>query len=140
MVYMDWLRKVIKEYEQIPNPIGPDGHIPRRQTLKMIIVGDSGVGKTTLMLQWIEHKPYPPLINIGYEFMTKEVRLSETEVYNVCVFFFSLELYILLIMPLYSRFKLGILPVKRASDLLPVVSTGTHNLPIKSIVTQLVIL
>ncbi|TGZ77450.1 GTP-binding protein ypt7 [Ascodesmis nigricans] len=53
----------------------------RRKILKVIILGDSGVGKTSLMNQYVNHKFSASYkATIGADFLTKEVTLDDRSV------------------------------------------------------------
>jgi len=54
--------------------------------MKVIIIGDSFVGKTSLLTRWIQGYRYQPVkSNIGAEFYTKRVEIDSV-VQNVSAF------------------------------------------------------
>lgn len=67
-------------------------HSRRRMLLKVIILGDSGVGKTSLMNQYVNRKfSNQYKATIGADFLTKEVqvedRLFTLQVFNLNHFY-----------------------------------------------------
>lgn len=51
----------------------------RRKLLKVIILGDSGVGKTSLMNQYVHRKfSREYKATIGADFLTKEIQVDDT--------------------------------------------------------------
>uniref|UniRef100_A0A6B2LK82 Uncharacterized protein n=1 Tax=Arcella intermedia TaxID=1963864 RepID=A0A6B2LK82_9EUKA len=45
--------------------------------VKLIIIGDSGVGKTTLQNQWVLRRETEVKCNIGYDFLSKDILIKD---------------------------------------------------------------
>jgi GTPase SAR1 family protein len=48
----------------------------RKVVIKMIIIGDVGVGKTSLQNQWTLNRLLPSKTNIGCDFFTKDILIK----------------------------------------------------------------
>lgn len=50
------------------------------ETWKVIVVGDSGVGKTSLYHRFVNNEFMPIIMTIGMDFFTKQVEVNEKRV------------------------------------------------------------
>jgi len=121
--YITWLRKAIAKYQAGPEL---EGNLDLQTELKFIadtrlkvlVIGDSGVGKTSLMRMWIVRRLTMVKCNIRYDFLTKDV------VWNSVVYTVSSPLSLTSECSYAHSCKCGTHMAKNASMLCPLLSFG----------------
>ncbi|MFX1510912.1 MAG: Rab family GTPase [Promethearchaeota archaeon] len=93
-----------------PNPVGwistGDTALPRKAVLKMIIVGDGGVGKTTLIHRYLTGNYLDQRMTVGSGFATRDIEM-EGVIVTLTIWDFAGEERFRFLLPSYCRGALG---------------------------------
>jgi small GTP-binding protein len=93
-----------------PNPVGwissGDASLPRKAVLKMIIVGDGGVGKTTLIHRYLTGNYLDQRMTVGSGFATRDLEM-EGVIITLTIWDFAGEERFRFLLPSYCRGALG---------------------------------
>jgi small GTP-binding protein len=98
--------------EMQPNPVGwistGDKALPRKAVLKMIIVGDGGVGKTTLIHRYLTGNYLDQRMTVGSGFATRDLNMEGITI-TLAIWDFAGEERFRFLLPTYCRGSLGCL-------------------------------
>ncbi|MFX0168351.1 MAG: Rab family GTPase [Candidatus Hodarchaeota archaeon] len=132
-----------------PNPVGwvssGDEGLPRKAVMKLIVVGDGGVGKTTLIHRYLTGDYLDQRMTVGSGFATRDISV-EGIIIRLAIWDFAGEERFRFLMPRYCQGALGCLlafDLTRIStffhldDWLSLVRENTNNIPILLIGTKL---
>lgn len=93
-----------------PNPVGwvstGDANLPRKAVLKMIIVGDGGVGKTTLIHRYLTGNYLDQRMTVGSGFATRDLEMDGVTI-TLTIWDFAGEERFRFLLPSYCRGALG---------------------------------
>ena len=93
-----------------PNPVGwvstGDAQLPRKAVLKMIIVGDGGVGKTTLIHRYLTGNYLDQRMTVGSGFATRDLEMDGV-IITLTIWDFAGEERFRFLLPSYCRGALG---------------------------------
>jgi Ras-related protein Rab-11B len=131
-----------------PNPVGwvsaGDAGLPRKAVLKLIIVGDGGVGKTTMVHRFLTGDYLDQRMTVGSGFATRDVEL-EGIIFTLAIWDFAGEERFRFLMPHYCKGALGCIlafdltrPITffHLDDWLSLVRDNTTNIPILLVGTK----
>lgn len=131
-----------------PNLIGwvssGDGNPTRKAVLKLIVVGDGGVGKTTLIHRYLTGNYLDQRMTVGSGFATRDIEM-EGVVITLAIWDFAGEERFRFLMPSYCRGALGCIlafDLTRPStfyhldDWLTLVRENTADIPILLVATK----
>jgi small GTP-binding protein len=98
--------------EMQPNPVGwistGNAALPRKAVLKMIIVGDGGVGKTTLIHRYLTGNYLDQRMTVGSGFATRDLNMEGITI-TLAIWDFAGEERFRFLLPTYCRGSLGCL-------------------------------
>lgn len=131
-----------------PNPVGwvstGDASLPRKAVLKLIIVGDGGVGKTTLLHRYLTGNYLDQRMTVGSGFATRDLEI-EGVIITLTIWDFAGEERFRFLLPSYCRGALGCIlafDLARPSTFyhldawLNLVRNNTANIPILLVGTK----
>jgi small GTP-binding protein len=93
-----------------PSPVGwvstGDASLPRKAVLKMIIVGDGGVGKTTLIHRYLTGTYLDQRMTVGSGFATRDLNMEGVTI-TLAIWDFAGEERFRFLLPTYCQGSLG---------------------------------
>jgi small GTP-binding protein len=93
-----------------PSPVGwvstGDASLPRKAVLKMIVVGDGGVGKTTLIHRFLTGTYLDQRMTVGSGFATRDLNMEGVTI-TLAIWDFAGEERFRFLLPTYCRGSLG---------------------------------
>jgi small GTP-binding protein len=132
-----------------PNLIGwvssGDAGLPRKAVLKLIVVGDGGVGKTTLIHRYLTGNYLDQRMTVGSGFATRDIEMDGI-VITLAIWDFAGEERFRFLMPTYCRGALGCIlafdltrppTFYHLDDWLSLVRENTNDIPIVLVATKL---
>jgi small GTP-binding protein len=130
------------------DPVGwvssADASLPRKAVLKLIVVGEGGVGKTTLIHRYLTGNYLDQRMTVGSGFATRDIEI-EGVLITLAIWDFAGEQRFRFLMPHYCRGALGCIlafdltrltTFYRLDEWLTIVRENTHNIPILLIGTK----
>jgi small GTP-binding protein len=131
-----------------PSPVGwvstGDANLPRKAVLKMIVVGDGGVGKTTLIHRFLTGNYLDQRMTVGSGFATRDLEMDGVLI-TLTIWDFAGEERFRFLLPAYCRGSLGCIlafdltrppTFYHLDEWLNLIRENTENIPILLVGTK----